>query len=348
MNIKRHAVIKAFVVFVICARGFAQPTMTVHYIDVGQGDATLVEFPCGAILIDAGAQSNWHASRLISYLHRFFDRRDDLEGTLDSVIVTHQHKDHNRALERVFDEFGVLRYIDNGALRGSGRHVARRVRERIEEGMIDATLIEITDDQITSLGHRHGLTNKDIDPFECDDCDPEIHILSGRLLENPGFTEGDFNDQNNHSLVIRIDFGESSFLFTGDMETNAINTMVDYYSGTDTLDVDVYQAGHHGAKNGTTTELVDAMTPTAAVISCGKERSRGQWTAFVFGHPRIDAIRMMENGVSGTRQPKVVRIATGMRRFQDHEMKTAIYATAWDGHVLMRGFLNKDPKVVDD
>lgn len=318
--------------------------MTAHYIDVGQGDATLLEFPCGAILIDAGSQSEWYSGRLMSYLRKFFERREDLEGTLDSVIITHPHTDHNRALQRVFAEFQVNRYIDNGRTEGSGgAAMARWVRTQKEEGRIDTKIVAITDDMVTAIDPRTGLTSADIDPIQCDDCDPEIHILASRLLEDPGWAPGAFGNPNNHSIVVRVVFGESSFLFTGDMQKPAIETMVDWYSAGDMLDVDVYQVGHHAADNGTTLSLMTAMTPEIAVISCGKPGSRGPRTAYKYGHPRASTMTLLEQHVNGTRIDKLVKIATRPKKFKSHTVSKAIYATAWDRTVKIRGRLNADP-----
>ena len=317
--------------------------MTVHFIDVGQGEATLLEFPCGAILIDAGAQSAWYSGRLMTYLRSFFERRDDLEGTLDSVIITHPHIDHNRALKRIFEEFQVNRYIDNGWTQGQGAANARWVRTQIEDGNVATKLIVITDDMIAALDPRTGLTSADIDPISCDDCDPEIHILASRQLDDPGWAPGEFGNPNNHSVVVRVDFGESSFLFTGDLQEPAIETMVDWYSEGSMLDVDVYQVGHHASHNGTTTSLMTAMTPEFAVISCGKPGSRGQRTAYAYGHPRESTITLLEQHVSGTRTAEVVKIATGTKRFKKHTVSKAIYATPWDRTVRIRGRLDADP-----
>lgn len=317
--------------------------MTVHYIDVGQGDATLLEFPCGAILIDAGSQSEWYSGRLMTYLRKFFERREDLDGTLDSVIITHPHTDHNRALKRVFKEFQVNLYIDNGWTIGGGAAKARWVRKQIEDGNIDTKLVEITDDMVAAVDPRTGLTSADIDPIQCDESDPEIHILASRLLEDPGWAPGEFGNVNNHSIVVRVVFGESSFLFTGDMQEPAIETMVDWYSVGNMLDVDVYQVGHHAAANGTTVSLMTAMTPEIAVISCGKAGSRGSRTAYAYGHPRDSTITLLEQHVTGTRTPKPVKIATRPKKFENHTVSKAIYATPWDNTVRIRGRLDAEP-----
>ncbi len=323
-------------------------TMTVHFIDVGQADATLLEFPCGAILIDAGSQSKWYTGRLVSYLRKFFERRDDLEGTLDVVFITHPHDDHNRALQRIMDEFQVDRYIDNGWTQGRGARPARWVRKQIEKGNLDTELTEITDDQITALNHRNGLTNGEIDPIRCEACDPRIRILSSRQLDNPGWPYGAFSNPNNHSIAIRVDFGNSSFLFTGDLQDPAIETMVEWYGDTEELDVDVYQVGHHGAENGTTQSLLEAMTPEMAVISCGKASSRGNRTAHTFGHPRKTTVILLENHVNGVRAPSRVKVATGVKKFESRTIAKEIYATGWDGTVRIQGRLDADPiRLVD-
>ena len=80
----------------------------------GQADATLLEFPCGAILIDAGAQDTTAQTTLIQYLQHFFARRTDLHNTLDLVVISHDHVDHDITLPRVAQTFTIKHYIDNG------------------------------------------------------------------------------------------------------------------------------------------------------------------------------------------------------------------------------------------
>ena len=75
--------------------------MTVHYIDVGQGEAILIELPRAAIMIDAGGEDTGDSRfrvHLLDYLNRIFARRMDLNHTIDVLIVTHPHLDHTRCL----------------------------------------------------------------------------------------------------------------------------------------------------------------------------------------------------------------------------------------------------------
>jgi len=62
------------------------PVMKAHIIDMGQANATLLEFPCGAVLIDAGAQDEEKVDELVRFLNEFFARRQDLNRTLKSII----------------------------------------------------------------------------------------------------------------------------------------------------------------------------------------------------------------------------------------------------------------------
>ena len=240
----------------------AQEIMRAHYINVGQADATLLEFPCGAIPIDACDQDDGHVTSLTDYLTDFFQGRTDLNNTLESIIITHNHIDHTRALREVVEAFTVNRYIDHGMLRGSGTGDPNCVRRNATTGGRNITVREIADSEITALSHKNGLSDTDIDPINCANIDPSIVALSGQLETDPGWPSGEFPNKNNHSIVVRIDFGQASFLFTGDLEEPAIETMVDYYTNTDTLGVDVYQVGHHGPHNGTTDGLISAMSPT--------------------------------------------------------------------------------------
>src|SRR5688572_3932221 len=248
-----------------------QPVMVIHCIDVGQADATLLEFPCGVILIDAGAQDDDAVAYLLNYLERFFMGRPDLNRTIEAVVVTHNHIDHTRALKEVVERFVVRRYIDNGQITGRGTEDPRWVRANAQTDGRNVAVTEIGQDQIAALlPARAGLTGPGIDPLSCDLCDPRILILSARYDDNPGWPEGDFDNKNVHSLVVRVDFGAASALFTGDLESSGIQTLLEAYAGTPMLDVDLWHVGHHGSHNATTAALLDVLTLKAAVISVGK------------------------------------------------------------------------------
>lgn len=242
--------------------------MTAHFIDVGQAHATLLEFPCGAMLVDAGSDEN-HANALVSYLETFFTRRTDLNRTLDVVLITHNHLDHTRNLRAVVEAFTVKRYFDNGFTEGSGVGGPNWVKREVAEGRRDIEIRVITQAMVRAASGDLGLSDQDIDPFSCGTVDPRVHILAGRQDSNPGWPEGDFENQNNHSLVTRIDFDEASFLFVGDLQEAGIESLLDDYEEGDGLNTDVLQVGHHGSHNATTPALLAEVTPSVAVIPVG-------------------------------------------------------------------------------
>jgi beta-lactamase superfamily II metal-dependent hydrolase len=313
----------------------ATPSMRAHFVDVDQGAATLLEFPCGFVMIDAGGRTDETSERLADYVSAALDRRSDLPRVVSTIFVTHTHSDHNRALRTLLgrSDIAFTSYVHNGILEGSGRHAAKFMMEEADAGKIQARAID--DAEITKVAKRKGLTDGIIDPVACKPIDPQIRVLSGRIATNPGWPEGAFDNGNNQSLVIRVDFGEASFLFTGDLEDHAIETLVEYYAGTPMLDVDVYQVGHHGSHNGTTDSLMAAMSPRIAVISMSPWNVREMWTAWAYGHPRAPAIAMLERGIVHTRPPRKVHVATGTKTFDERTMKDAIYATGWDGTIVV-------------
>lgn len=91
--------------------------MRVHLIDVGAGAATLIEFPCAAMLVDTGGESGGDfdsTSILVKYLDDFFERRGDLAGTLDLLVLTHPHVDHTRGVRSVLERYRVKNAVTNG------------------------------------------------------------------------------------------------------------------------------------------------------------------------------------------------------------------------------------------
>jgi competence protein ComEC len=309
--------------------------MAAHFIDVGQGSAVLLEFSCGALMVDTGGQAVQDTDNLLDYLTRFFRRRTDLARTIETVFITHNHVDHTRALVQVADSFRIRNIIEHGKRGGPNDQGDRPLRRLIDARATNGiTFVDL--DQADVAG---GLTTELIDPLDCASTNPEITVLSADQPTNPGWSVSAFNNKNNHSLVIRVDFGVASFLFTGDLEEEGIEALLAEYEGTTMLDVDVYHVGHHGSANATTWDLLEAIDwPVVSVITMGPcNRNVGQFNAFQFGHPRASVIEMLRAGVTRRRSPaKQVPVARGVRDFQRISMRDAIYATGWDGTIVVR------------
>jgi competence protein ComEC len=338
-----------FTVLSVFSFGQALPEgeMRAHYINVGQANATLLEFSCGAILIDAGAEGPATRLELGRYLDRFFTRRTDLNKTLQLVIVTHAHTDHNKGLKDVLTKFKVKNYIDNGLRYGSGRVNQKWAQDSYQA--LGYKYASYSYDQASAIHGHKGITNLIIDPVNCNGTDPKISILSGRFEVPPsGLTQAELDDNGNlHSLVIKVEFGQSSFLFTGDLELKAMHQVVELYKGTPMLDCDVWEVSHHGSYNGTTSEWLRAVTPKYAIIPCGKwdsgsDTPRGSMNTYNFGHPRIVALDTLEQFIPGNR-PALDSIVAFYGIREDHKnykVTKNIYSGAWDGTVVIRALKN--------
>lgn len=308
---------------------------SVYYINVDQANSALLEFPCAAVLIDAGARDRAGIDHLTSFLEAFFARRTDLDRHLAAVFITHTHVDHNRALRDVAQRFHVDHYVHNGILTGSGATNARWM----------ATYVQAQNPPIASEAVEEstvgpaGKTDDTIDPVKCARVDPDIRVLSGNYDENPGWPDGDFDNQNNHSLVIKVTYGAARFLFTGDLEAPAIETLLARPGMKALLASDVWLVGHHGSDNGTTHALLDAMKPQVAIFSSGDPSIQVKWTAWAYGHPRRSVVAMIDHATQRPRTPATdVLVADAAKSFSTYHLTHALYDTAWDGdiHVTAR------------
>jgi competence protein ComEC len=300
--------------------------LKVHYIDVDQGNAALVEATCGAVLIDAGGGTPAAGQHLIDYLTAFFARRPDLNRHLAAVFITHTHLDHNSNLRRVAEAFTVERYIHNGLRIGSGRRDANWM---LDHSGIPAERVK----EVREVGDVP-VSGVDVDPLNCQGVDPKIEVVSGGNARGD-WSSDDFDNGNNHSLVIRIDYGAASFLFPGDLENAGIDRLLAKQAMRPELDVDVYEVNHHGAANGTTDEWLAALTPKIAIISMGPSTVQAPWTGWAYGHPRRVTVDLLERHVSLARPPVTEPVADGAKRFSQETIDKAIYATGWDGDVVV-------------
>lgn len=314
--------------------------MRAHFISVGQGDATVLEFSCGLVMVDAGGQTDATDSTLVRYLRGIFAARPELGDTIKTLFVTHNHVDHNRALDAVVAQFHVKYVVENGQ---RGPNPTRDPGDRAmlwlaQNAAAHGTRVLDVDDydvQQTVVG----LTSDTIDAVSCAGTDPEIRVLAADRATQPAdWPDGDFNDKNNHSVVVRVDFGTASFLFTGDMETKALETLVQQNANTNLLDVDVWHVGHHGSYNGTSPAILAAIRrPKIAIISMSRCDDHSAHTAWKYGHPRQDAVSELRSAITRRRSTaRRVQVASAVEQFSGTMMRDALYATGWDGTIVVR------------
>ena len=213
--------------------------LSIHIIDVGQGDSALIKSDNCNILIDGGGSENSDydvgEQILIPYL------LDNTNGVIDLMIISHFHEDHAEGCISVLEELKVKKVIIG---------VQPKMTDLYDE------VLKITREKnipliIVSKGDK--IT---IDDIEFEVLYPERDL---KIKE----------DMNNNSLVIKVKYKETSILLTGDIEKEAENLLVN-----ETLDVDILKVAHHGSKTSTTEELLEVITPEIALISLGKDNTR--------------------------------------------------------------------------
>jgi len=214
----------------------------VTFLDVGQGDAAVIEFPTGeTIVIDAGPKAeNYDAGEKIvaPYL-----RRRGIT-TLDAIITTHPHADHLGGVPFLMKNFTVRRTIDaNQHVNSKLFYEYDELEKNVEQTTIRAGMIKETGTARLYFLHP---TERFIDSDSSD----------GYL------------DINESSIVFKLQYGKTSFLFMGDAEIESEEQIASVYK--DFLDSDVMKAGHHGSSTSSTEELVSYAKPEHVVISVAK------------------------------------------------------------------------------
>lgn len=333
--------------------GERRAEMFAHFVFVGQGDATILEFPCGVAVIDVGGQyqSDTDGGREFGqYLDAFFDARPHLDRTIDVLFLSHAHTDHIDGVDQLTPapDYRLAYTIDNIVDNGLSEATGPQRRQRDFRNRVIAAQGNYFPMRMSRQYTNAGVHNDTIDPIDCSDefgVDPVITLHWGsfdrdtiRALGGVGAGAG---NPNNHSLVIRVDFRDASFLFTGDLMTPGIRDLVRLHqSRPEALDVDIYHVGHHGADNGTTDPLLQAMSPKMAIISMGLPGERGGSTAHDHGHPRRSAIEMMQTLpgiVSEMRDDPRMLEAFDRQGVTPRTIRVerAIYGTGWRGRDLV-------------
>ena len=336
--------------------------MRVHMLDVGQGEAIIVEFPCGAMLVDTGGEVTEAGApgggfdsdtALESQIRDFFAARPDLDDTFDLVVLSHPHFDHTRGVTR------LLELVETGDLRI--RNVLTNGYEASGNGPGQQRALHDFADDTPDVGRWYllqrttgttGVHNEVIDPFaDCQGVDPKITALWGNVdpasTVTQSWTGDDYSNANNHSVVLRVDFGAASLLMTGDLEEAAIASLMAQYAGTGLLDVDLYKVGHHGSYNGTTAAFVNAMSPKTAIISAGPATREADFTAWEYGLPRWRAVSDLlgDNdsvGVTADRKTPIevlvgVSYSDGHGNFEPRDIAPAVYCTGWERGPIVVG-----------
>ncbi len=257
------------------AAGLSNGGLVVRMLDVGQGDALLIQHGGETALVDSGDVGA--RDKLIAQLKKAGVQK------IDKLIVTHAHADHIGGLEAVFANFSVGEVYDS-AIPGSTK-LYRDYLKTVKEKKIPFHAAK--DGVNISVGAAH------------------IAFFS---LPSPIQEEGK-PDLNNNSAVFRLQLGEFSMLFTGDIEQAAEEKLIGRYGSK--LASKVLKVAHHGSRTSTSTEFLRTVKPETALISLGAGND--------YGHPHQAAIRRLEQSkakVFRTDQNGTIAIEADGKQYQ--------------------------------
>lgn len=219
----------------------------VHFLDVGQADCTVIRAGRTVVMIDAG---DWYASAaIVDFLDRYGITR------VDHFFLTHPHTDHMGSLS------DILRSYDIGQV-----YFTNHSEDLTPTNATYAELLRtLADTKTPTMITTTGLT---------------VELDTGTITVAYDPVN---NDLNNCSMVLRYEYGGTSFLFMGDAEGTVEKQMIEYDLVKQT---DVLKAGHHGSKKATTSPFLEAVDPEYAVISCGADND--------YGYPKEEVLARLE------------------------------------------------------
>ena len=225
----------------------ADEIMEVHMIDVGQGDSILVRTSGGDMLIDSGPGKA--ESQLKEYLTSV-EVKD-----IEYAVFTHPDADHIGNADMIMTDYTVSNVI-------------------------------MPNKESTSKTYQRMMAAIDASGATVRTPEPEMEFTLGSMTVTilaPISTK--YNDTNNYSVVMKLEFGETSFMMTGDAEEKSELEMLAKYSA-DLLKCDVLKVGHHGSATSTTLDFLKAVSPSIALISCGEGNT--------YGHPYAATLQKLE------------------------------------------------------
>ena len=222
--------------------------LMISYLDVGQGDAAYIKVNDFDILIDAGPRSD--VDKLMAQLEE--KNIDDFE----IVIATHPHEDHIGGMTDVFKKYDVKSFympkVDHTT--------------KTYEYLVNA----VANEGIKITPIKAGMT---------------IDLGPGAKFDVYSPISDSYEDLNNYSPIMKLTFGEKSFMFTGDAEYHSEKEVIAKYPTN--LDADVLKFGHHGSSTSSSTEFIKALSPEYGIISCGVDNK--------YGHPHKETLATIED-----------------------------------------------------
>jgi len=289
--------------------------LRVHFYDVGQGLAALVDLPDGRhILVDAGdapRRPECGSVCAVANQHLLQRLRADLRGApIDLVWITHQHSDHIGGVPDVLAAFPVTTYVDNG--QDAQKPEVRRAHVAADQRGVSVRVVDPEHPDAPFANPRGGLKVTAVVPVAW-----------------PSVCSRNANDC---SIGLRVDYCSSSVLFTGDAE-HAEEAKLDLHGP-----VTLLQVAHHGSDTSTTPAFLTRARPAYVVISAGKP---GEGMNADYCLPRAPIVRRLTQ-VLGVDSGTTLRAFDGLRcdraeptDWVDVPASSRLWATERDGDVVL-------------
>jgi competence protein ComEC len=221
--------------------------LIVTFMDVGQGDAALIQCDGRNMLIDGGEPEQ--SQKIYAIL------KEKKISHLDHIVCTHVHSDHSGGL--------------SGALQYASCDEALTTLTSSEDAVFNTFLQQCAKHSVPIVVPKVG----------------DVFALGSASFQILGPTDMEPSmDENDRSLVLKLTYGKTSFLFTGDSEQEEEQLLM--YNEYDSLKADVLKASHHGSANGASAAWIKAIQPKITVISCGSNND--------YGHPHAQTLQLLQ------------------------------------------------------
>lgn len=261
--------------------------LEVYFFDVGQGDGSLIKFGDYEALIDGGPSAK--IVQKLGEVMPFYDR------DLELMILTHPHADHITGQIEVLRRYNVKKVIYTGVAHTTDEYLSwlQEIKKQnipMEIAKVGAQYVIASEGQRSEAipsdkeGDRHALPSQSgglaMTPSPVLDILWPKDELSSQRVAGQAQDGGGLNDT---SIVARLVYGQTGFLFMGDASSDVENKLM--ASDQVKLQSDVLKVGHHGSRFSTSKEFVEAVQPKYAVIQVGKND---------YGHPAFKTIWYLE------------------------------------------------------
>lgn len=285
INIKRKSVIKniilavSVVVFVVInyllnADIIKNDKLKVTFLNIGQGDCAVIEYSDKVFMIDCGEEQ--YSNQIVRFL------KEKEIDKIDGFFFSHEHSDHIGSAADVLSRFEVIdlymsencyKYINNAAMYDV-------LKETLKEYSLNVIYNEIT-------------------------------TFSSGAVEFTVYKISESDDINEQSLIVLMKFGDTSFLFTGDISSDTEKKLIEQYD----INADVIKLAHHGSKSSSAFSLIDETAPEIVVVSCGKHNQYGHPDSEVTDMLTGENIKYYRTDVTGN----VVIVSDGKKVFKGYK-----------------------------